>query len=292
MKADFQKLSSSNLQSSFIDFWVKDNSFGFHWHYHPELEICYIKQGRGKRIIGQNIENFNNGDLVLVGSNVPHSWITDEQFNESDDHIENFVIQFRKEIFEPFSSLPEFNSILKLLEDARRGIRFSIKDNPELIDSIKGIETTEGYSKLRHLFDLLHRFVQAEHRFLNASSYKISNKKDQESRILKVCNYIHEHYKDQLQIEELANLINMNNSAFCRFFKNTLGKTVIQYINELRITYICNQLQNTREPIYQLAFDTGYSSIAHFNRQFKKIMGRTPSQYKNLIQPSLNQSGS
>ena len=102
MKADFQKLSSKSQNKSFADFWVKVNAFGFHWHYHPEVEICYVKQGRGKRIIGESIEGFEDGDLVLVGSNIPHSWITDDEFNSSSKQIEVYVIQFDQEIFKAF----------------------------------------------------------------------------------------------------------------------------------------------------------------------------------------------
>lgn len=284
MKADFQKLSSKSDENSFVDFWVSADAFGFHWHYHPEIEICFIKRGRGKRIIGESIKDFNDGDLVLVGSNVPHSWITDEQFNESDDTIDVYVIQFSLDIFQGFEGMPEFYRVEQLLLDSGKGLYFKDATKTVLVDSLLEVSQVHGLPKLLKLIALLqalstHNDVVP----LNPSHYTMVHKKHQEARILKVCNYIHEHYKESISISDLSDLVAMNEASFCRFFKRILGKTVVEYINELRIAHVCNQIQNTREPIYKIAYDTGYSSLAHFNKQFRKSMGRTPTQYRALV---------
>ncbi len=284
MKADFQKLSSKSLENSFVDFWVSAKSFGFHWHYHPEVEICYVKQGRGKRIIGESIEDFEDGDLVVVGSNVPHSWISDEQFNESERNMEVFVVQFDLNVFNRFSGMPEFHGIEQLLAQSTKGLFFKGIRDTDLEAKLLELSKVKGITKLLALFELLDAFCEHETIIpLNSSGYKMVHKKHQEDRILKVCNYIHERYKDDLSISELAGLVAMNNASFCRFFKRTLGKTVVEYINDLRISHVCNQIQNTREPIYRIAYDTGFSSIAHFNKQFKRSTGRTPTQYRRLV---------
>lgn len=284
MKADFQKLSSSSLENSFTDFWVKADYFGFHWHYHPEIEICYVKQGRGKRIIGESIENFNAGDLVLVGSNVPHSWITDEQFNQSEEDVKVYVIQFNKEIFDRFNGMPEFSRIEQLLATSNRGIFFKDNKEKDLFARLTEVDTAKGLPKLLKLMELLQAFIEHKQKvLLSSSSYKMSHNKYQEERILKACNYIHENYTNFISVSELADLVAMNNASFCRFFKRTLGKTVIEYITELRISHVCNQIQQSNEPIYKIAYDTGFSSIAHFNKQFKKSLGRTPTEYRVLL---------
>ena len=284
MKADFQKLSSKSQNKSFADFWVKVNSFGFHWHYHPEVEICYVKQGRGKRIIGESIESFEDGDLVLVGSNIPHSWITDEEFNSSSKQIEVYVIQFDQEIFDALGGLPEFGKVQDLLQTASKGIKFNTQYESELLDLLYGIECETGFKKLLSLMDLLHAFSISHHKeMLSRVGYKVGFHKHQEERIMKVCNYIHEHYREPITIATLANLIAMNEASFCRFFKRTLGKTVIEYITELRISHICNQVGQSNTPVYQIAYDSGFSSIAHFNKQFKKIVGKTPTDYREML---------
>jgi len=284
MKADFQKLSAKSITNSFIDFWVRAEAFGFHWHYHSELEICYVKEGRGKRIIGESIEDFEDGDLVLVGSNVPHSWISDDLFNQSERDMEVYVIQFEKEVFDRFVHLPEFDAIQQLLKDAARGIYFKNAAETGLVEELHDIHSAQGLPKLLQLMALLDRFCRHDAiQFLSSSNYKVGFHKHQEERILKVCNYIHENYKNPLKISDLADLAAMNNAAFCRFFKRTLGKTVVEYVTELRISAVCQQIQNTGTPIYQIAYDTGFASIAHFNKQFKKCMGRTPTEYRLLV---------
>ncbi|MEM8508309.1 MAG: AraC family transcriptional regulator [Bacteroidota bacterium] len=284
MKADFQKLSSKSLENSFVDFWVSSPAFGFHWHYHPEIEICFVKQGRGKRIIGESIEDFDDGDLVLVGSNVPHSWISDEQFNRSEKNMEVFVVQFDLNVFDRFTGMPEFHRIEQLLAQSTKGLFFKGIIKTDLETMLLELSAAKGMKKLLILFALLDAFCEHQNIIsLNSSGYTMVHKKHQEDRILKVCNYIHERYKENLSISELAGLVVMNNASFCRFFKRTLGKTVVEYINELRISHVCNQIQNTREPIYKIAYDTGFSSLAHFNKQFKRSTGRTPTEYRLLV---------
>ena len=284
MKADYQKLSSNSLVNSFSDFWVIANEFGFHWHYHKEIEICYVKQGRGKRIIGESIEDFEDGDLVLVGSNVPHSWISDEQFNESDKNMEVFVVQFDPKIFRRFEGMPEFHRIEQLLLQSFKGLFFKGANENGLAANLLKLYDVKGMSKLLGMFELLEAFCKYESVIpLNSTEYKLVHKKHQEERILKVCNYIHERYKDDLSVSELANLVAMNDASFCRFFKRILGKTVVEYINELRISNVCNQIQNTKKPIYKIAYDSGFSSIAHFNKQFKRSTGRTPTEYRLIV---------
>lgn len=284
MKADFQKLSVTSQQQSFNDFWIRVNAFGFHWHYHPEIEICYVKQGRGKRIVGESIENFTDGDLVLIGSNTPHSWITDEQFNASEKQIEVYVIQFSKEIFDALATLPEFKAIGQLLDTAKRGIKFDLKQDEVLKHLLQNVDDEIGFAKFQALMRLLQSFCDATSKeILSSSGYTVGFQKHQEERIMKVCNFIHDHFRESLTIKQLAELIAMNEASFCRFFKRTLGKTVIEYITELRIAHVCNEMQQTREPVYKIAYDTGFSSIAHFNKQFKKTMGTTPSDYRAVL---------
>ncbi|BFP42579.1 AraC family transcriptional regulator [Flavobacteriaceae bacterium GF1] len=248
------------------------------------MEICYVKQGRGKRIIGESIEDFENNDLVLVGSNVPHSWITDEQFNISEKSVEVFVIQFGIEVFQRFEGMPEFYKIEQLLSQSGKGLFFRNPHTMGLVALLQHLSQAQGLDKLLKLMELLQAFTEhGDTVTLNPTSYKMVHKKHQEERILKVCNYIHEHYRQPISITELADIVAMNNASFCRFFKRILGKTVVEYINELRISHVCNQIQNTGEPIYRIAYDTGYSSIAYFNKQFKKSTGLTPTEYRGLV---------
>jgi AraC-like DNA-binding protein/mannose-6-phosphate isomerase-like protein (cupin superfamily) len=280
MKAGFQKLSAESPGSSFTSFWVKSNAFGFHWHYHPELEICFVKKGRGKRIIGETIEDFGHGDLVLVGKNLPHSWVSDEPFNQSAEQMEVFVVQFREDVLGQVLQLPEAGSLVQLMARSHQGVVFS--STPKLESLLEVLNSTFGMQRWLCLIELLQLLASSPYATLNQGGYKADLHRYQEERIIKVCDHIHNHYRSPIRIGTLAELVSMNEAAFCRFFKKTLGKTVSEYIRELRISHVCQQIQNTKDPLYKIAYDSGFSSLTLFNRQFKRVTGRTPGQYRRF----------
>lgn len=283
MKVSYQKLSSKTAENSFIDFWVKSNSFGVHWHYHPEIEICYIKQGEGHRIIGDSIEEFKADDLVLIGSNLPHTWTSSEIFNRAQKNMEVYVVHFNLE--DVIHNSIEFKEILHLLERAKNGISFNISKEKKLKSMLKKIDKSKGIDKYLALIGLLKHMCNAEaKRELVSKTYTLEYSKKAETRIEKVCNYLHENYRESIKIEDVSDLVAMNKASFCRFFKKYIGKTVIEYINELRINYACYQLQNTTTPIYKIAFDCGYQSITQFNKIFKRIIKETPTAYRTVNQ--------
>ena len=285
MKPDFQKITKKTEDNSFIDFWVKADRFGFHWHYHPEVEICFVNQGSGHRIIGESVQDFSSGDLVLVGSNLPHCWVTDEAFNQLDAQMEVYVIQFDAHLF--FNENVEFLQIQRVLEIATRGISFAIEQHPRLFELLKQVDASNGLQKYLALAHLLGEMCTIDGELLCSDLYKLDHSKKDEKRVLAVCNHIHDHFKEHITIDTLSGIAAMNPSSFCRFFKKTLGKTAVEYINELRISHACNQMLLTTAPIYQIAYESGFGSIAHFNKQFKKSTGKTPIAYRRLTTDQL-----
>lgn len=283
MVVSYQKLTNKTESNSFVDFWVKENSFGVHWHYHPEVEICYIKEGEGHRIVGDSVESFKAGDLVLVGSNLPHCWTSSEVFNSSIKNMEVYVIQFRSSNL--FNDSIEFNRINNLLIDARRGIKFDVVKCPNLIADLTKIYKSNGLDKYLNLIKLLQKMAATSYKgFLVSKLYAPDYSKKAEVRIEKVCGYIHQNYRDRISLDELSNLASMNTASFCRFFKKCMGKTIIEYINGLRIDYACFQLQRTSTSIYKIAFDSGYQSLTQFNKVFKKLLKTTPTAYRKSKQ--------
>jgi len=281
MKADFQKLALTTNNSSFIDFWVKSNSFGVHWHYHPEIEICYVKQGEGHRIVGDSIEKFGSDDLVLLGSHLPHCWTTSELFNHQTLDMEVYVIQFNKDHI--LNNGMEFKEINQLLESAQKGIKFDILKDNCLKPQIKKVDNTQGLEKYLSLLTLLHLMCKTiEKSTLVSNLYTPEYSKKAEKRIVKACNYIHQNYREHIVISEIAELVSMNPSSFCRYFKKYIGKTIIEYVNDLRINYACNQLQNTPKVVHKIAYDCGYQSVTQFNKIFKRLMNETPTEYRKL----------
>ena len=139
---------------SFASYWVKANSFGFHWHYHPEIELCYIHKGAGTRMVGDSVRAFSEGDLVLVGSNLPHTWISHHYTNNNLDNMEVFVVQFLPEIIPLiWLSLPEFRKVSSLMKEASQGIFFKNIDTLKI--KLLAVDNYSGIDKLLRLLELL-----------------------------------------------------------------------------------------------------------------------------------------
>lgn len=217
MKASLQEIDISLRDSSFLDFWVKDKVFGFHWHYHPQFELCYVKKGFGQRIVGDSNNMFQEGDLVLLGSNLPHCWVTTEAFHQTGKTMEVFVIQFEKEVIH--LDLPDFNKVSILFDTASRGIQFYDYDLiafEKLIDEVTVNNGLKKYAAILKVFD----FLENSPCRILASETVASNlpKANDEQRVSKVCDYIHSNFKNTITIDTLADIAAMNPTAFCRFF--------------------------------------------------------------------------
>ncbi len=281
MSANYQKLNLDLSASLYMDFWVRSDYFGFHWHYHPEIEICYVKQGYGQRIVGESIERFEAGDLVLLGSNLPHCWISDDAFNELSSQMEVYVIHLDVRKLMGQLAIQEWQELRQFLEQARMGFAFSLTKDPQLLKALRDFEQAEGMQKTLCLMTLLLLMYQAKARHsLCPSSYIPETGKQVEERIIRVCSYIHEHYREKISIATLAGMAHMNESAFCRFFKKVLGKTSIEYINELRINTASHELIMSTKPINQIALEQGFVSLSQFNQLFKRYNQMTPSAYR------------
>lgn len=282
MKLSYQHVQSASTKLAINDFWVIENEFGVHWHYHPEIEICYIKQGSGHRIVGDSVKPFTDGDLVLVGSNLPHCWITDKLFNESDKDIEVYVIQFHADIFS--TNVEELKSLHQFLMQAQRGLSFDMNVLPLLVAQLAAIESADAVNTYVNLLKLLLTMKESEsYHMLTTPNYTIQTSDKAEHRITLVCNYIQQHYHKSISLEELAKIASMNASSFSRFFKSKIGKSPINYLNEVRMNNACTNLINTKDKVYKIAYDVGFQSVAHFNKLFLNYIGQTPKAYRNSI---------
>ena len=279
MKARFQHLGFDTVGVSILSYWVRSPFFGFHWHYHPEYEITYIHKGRGTRLVGDHVNTFEAGDCVLLGSNLPHTWISDDDFRQSDEQMEVIVVQFPVDLFaENFIALPEMNGIQQLLKAAQRGISFS---KPSFIATLHALTEQKGFAQLHQLMAILQAMSEEEQTELLASKYyNPMLGKDSEDRILNVCRYIHEHFTEPIQLKEIAQLANMNEASFCRFFKKMTGQSLMHYINDLRIGKACNLLMQTDKSISEIAYSSGFNSQSHFNRSFLKRKGVQPRVFQ------------
>ena len=281
MKPSFQHLGFDSVDGSFLCYWVKSPRFGFHWHYHPEYEISFVVKGRGTRLVGDHVDEFTEGDMVFLGSDLPHTWISSEGYFQTKQQVEFVVLQFPKEIIEHrVLEIPELKSIGRLLRNSNRGILFEEAVRKKVGEKLINLIELTGFQRYHLLLEILDELGSSNFSKLASEFYTPSHDKQSENRIDVVCSYIHQHFLESISLQSLANLANMSEAAFCRFFKKMTGKTAMHYINDLKIGKACELLGDESLTISEISFRCGYNNITHFNRSFLKRKGVSPSKFR------------
>ncbi|MFY8019912.1 MAG: AraC family transcriptional regulator [Bacteroidia bacterium] len=275
MKAKLENIASEKGASSFYAYRYQVSHFAFKWHYHPEYELTYIIKGSGYRIVGNSHEFFSEGDLVLLGSNLPHTWTSKAVAGESAEAI---VIQFSKEFISSFLELQEFQAIRKMLESASRGIVF--KANELLVQQLIQVTETKGIDRLLKLIAILEACSKKQKRFITQHSFHSIVSKKSEKRMNQVCVFIQNHFADKISLQTVAELIHMSESNFCKFFKKSTGKTYSDYLNEIRINEAARLLLQTEKNINQISYECGFETLSYFNRVFLSKKGVRPREWR------------
>ncbi len=275
MKAILEDIKSNKGTSSFHAFRYQVPYFQFKWHYHPEYELTYIVKGKGYRIVGDSYEYFTDGDLVLLGSNLPHTWS-----GKSNDDIDSdaVVIQFSNEFIAPFLELNESISIKNMLEKAIRGISFEADES--IVSKIINLSTANGMDRIINLISILDDLSKKQTKRIASNTFHNVVSKKNEIRINKVCLFIQNNFYNKISLKEVADLVYLTESNFCKFFKKATGKTYSDYLNELRINEACRLLVQSDKSIIQISFDCGFETLSYFNRVFLNKKGVTPSKYR------------
>ncbi|WP_223552295.1 AraC family transcriptional regulator [Aestuariivivens sp. NBU2969] len=263
---------------------IKIQHFTIPLHQHEELEIVYVLKSFGKKYIGDSIKPFKKGDLVLIGSRLPHTWKNDEIFyNNKNYTTQVIVIQFPTNIIDYFSNYhPELFHISKMLNSSTRGISFGNKVADKNHSLLISLCNSSGFDKIMKFTQLLHNLsVSEDFEFLASLTFK-NLENNSFKRITQTLDFISHNFKKQIYLDDLASNFNMSKSAFCNYFKRKTGNTVISYINELRISFACKLLIESDKNIIEIAYDSGFNNISNFNRAFRVIIGKTPREYRTL----------
>lgn len=279
MKPVLEQIDSKNGQHSFIAFTITQSRFDFFWHYHPEYELTLIIKGRGRRLVGDSHEQFESGDLVLLGPDLPHTWISDDKHKEKEIAV---VIQFSSNFIKRFTELAELTSINKLLTLAKQGISFKGEITAEFVEQMKQLPKKSGVERVMGLLYIFQELSKMKLSVLASEYYQPLKGKENEKRINKVCQYVQKHAVEALTIHKAATLIHLSPSAFCKFFKRMTGTTFSDYVNDIRIANVCNQLITTDMPVAEIAYSNGFETLTYFNRIFLKKKNMTPTQYRKV----------
>lgn len=253
------------------------------WHYHLELELVLTLKSTGTRFVGDSIKKFDVGDVVLIGKNLPHMWLNDEEYFVKNNSLtaEDIVIHFKEDFLgESFFKLNEMKQLSNLISASKYGIKFN-DPRPELIDGILKIDELDpGFDRTLLFLNMLN--LMAEHediQLLSSEGFVNSFRKNQNDSLDRTYEYIFENFAKPISLKDVAEIAHMNPSSFSRFFKRVNRKTFSKYLNEVRIGYACKQLIENKNTITSICYESGYHTISNFNRQFRTIMQMSPREY-------------
>ncbi len=246
------------------------------WHFHPELEICFTLQSRGRRFVGNQISEYEESDLVMFGSNLPHGFTTDQ-------YCSQVVIQMTHDFLgQAFLDRPELRAIKILFARSKRGLDFQVGTKQKAQGIIDQLLGQKGMPQLLSLLELLQLLAEAaEVKNICSEEYALDLNEAQLGRIKIVYDHIMDNFAKEVSIKEVADKLNISEAGFYKFIRKQTKKTYTQIINEFRINYASKLLITTDKTISQICFDSGYNNISYFNRKFKEIMGQTPHGFKS-----------
>jgi AraC-like DNA-binding protein len=273
---------SSPLKARFFDY----EHFSYPLHFHSEYEIIYIKEGTGTRFLGNSITKFEAGDILLIGSNLPHFMKSDEMYHSgnTDLRVKGTIIQFEKEfMYSAINHYPHFIKIKNLFQESQRGIYFAASRFPNLQYLLEKIPLENGLNQMMLFLEILKEMAETENRQTISTTDFVNETIYDTARIDKIISYLNKNYTRNVSLDEIASFAAMNSSAFCRYFKSKTGKSFKNYILDMRIGFACKLLLMEDISISQLSSQCGFDTLSHFNKTFKKNTGYVPSQYRKSL---------
>ncbi len=271
---------------SHIHYYVEDlPHFIVPWHFHPAIEIMYIKSGTGTRFVGDHIEGYTEGDICMIGPKLPHEWRNDDIFFNKDSGLRATCIClfFKREILEPnLIRLPEMNNIRNLIEHSRRGLKFTGNTRHKIGEMIRNSFSGKGINKITDLLNILEVMaISDEYEILASVGFTESVYSDDFNRFNKVYKYLVQNFTTpDVKLEDVSALIGLTPTAFCRYFKKRTKKTFVEYLNDMRLGHAKKLLIEGKMKISTVSLESGFNNLSNFINQFKRSTNMLPSDYQ------------
>jgi AraC-like DNA-binding protein len=276
MKPYLKKVTSDS--SSVISFGQSEGEFPC-WHYHPEYELTLMIDTHGKRLVGDGVADYGPGDLVLLGPNLPHSWCPTRAKRNGAKPGHCVVMQFRQDFLgEQFLKLREMAEVARLLRASAQGLGFGhTRIGQKVSEELMQVPNLHPAKRLTTLLSVLVDLAgeSGAHQLSTLKVKPVCRAVDQQ-RLDAICRYLHEHFQEEIEFDELAGRLHMDQASLCRFFKRATGRTMTTYVNELRVGAASELLLDTDESVLEIGFRVGFGNYSNFNRQFKRIKGFGP----------------
>lgn len=265
--------------TTFACFVRRQSAFGFAWHYHREYELTLITVGTGTRYVGTTVERYRPGDLVLLGPDLPHTFASEP----GEELAEAVVAQFRHDFLGPeFFALPQFQPIGGLLARSARGLRFG-RDVQALVARLPHLDAPARTVALLDVLCGLAADTTATS--ITDPGYAPAPSTVMRDRVDAVCRYLQQAHTGPVRQTEVAALAHMSPTSFSRFFRQAMGRTLTDYVNQLRVETACSLLTTTALPVTEVAARSGYRNLANFNRRFRELKGLRPTEYRTVPPP-------
>lgn len=263
----------------------KTNAHTKHWHYHPEIELVYINGGSGKRQVGSHVSYYNDGDLILIGSYLPHCGFTDE----ATGNMKETVIQMKPDFLgSAFFDLSEMTNIKNLFSQAKQGISFTGETKKTLGKRIEALSEQTQLERLLSMLSILNELeLSKESTILNAEGHSMEMQMQDNDRMNVVYNYVKDHFQENIALEKIAQLVAMTVPSFCRYFKKITNKTFTKFVNDYRLVHASKLLAEKQISISEICFESGFNNFGHFNKSFKDFTGKSASQYRQELRSYL-----
>lgn len=279
MKPIFKKVESQS-EEAFVAKIDQFSQFYNKWHFHPELELTHIVKGRGTRFIGDHIEYFEDGDLILVGSNLPHVW---KNQNDDSELAVAQVVQFLPSFLgNDMVRKIEFKNVQNLIAQSTYGLKIvGITKDQVLLYLDFLFKANNSLDRLITLIRILDLLGTSSNLIpLSKSLFMVKVDKQNVDRLNQVIDYTITNFAARITLEDIASLSNMSVSNFCKYFKGRMKKTYVQYLTEVRIGMSCKLLIENKLSVHQIAFESGFVNMSNFNRAFKLTKQMTPLSYR------------
>lgn len=279
MKPLIEKLPLAE-DTSFLAKEFATPHFEVPWHQHIEYELILFTAGEGASFIGNYVGDFTTGDIFFLGSNLPHTF----QKADKDLFTSAIVVQFKEDFWgDGFMQMPESRLIKSLFETSMQGLKINKAGVALLAPMIRQLEQSTGFSRVINLCNCLLLIAQQkDYTMLSTQEISAFNSKNKE-RIDKILQYTIEYFQEPVTLEDVAKNVSMSVPAFCNYFKKSTKKTYIDFLNEVRVGYACKQLIDTQNNIASICYDSGFNTLANFNKQFLKVKKLTPSVYRRTF---------
>ncbi len=281
----YQKLPPAQ-GSSFVVNRYTSPYFETPWHFHEEYELVYCETGFGKRFIGNSFSEYHQGEMAFIGKNVPHLFMADQSFYLPGTSIKpsSVVIQFLEDFLGThFFYCPEMTGMRQVLSLSMNGLMVTGETNKKIKFILFEMLEAGTTGRLKHLIEIF-GILAASNELQPLSVNTISGINVSDSlKMHKVLEYAVANYKDDITIGDAAALMNLSESAFCRYFKSRTQKSFLGFVIEMRLNEACKLLKETDQSILDICYETGFKNLSNFNRLFRKLYNKSPLEYRRQM---------